>query len=377
MLDDRPMALWIVFLAMTALAVLAVLLPLARRRVAVEGGDAAVYRDQLAEIDQDRARGVIGVAEAEAARVEVARRLIAASERPLPDAAEATALRNRRRVAAVLALAGLPLVAAGIYGVLGRPDLPDRPLAARQAEPLQERPLADLIAKVEAELARRPNDGQGWDAIAPVYLRTGQAAKAAEAYANAIRLLGSTSEREAGHGEALSLLAEGKVTPEAKAAFERALALDPKEPRARFYLGQAAEQGGDRAEAADIYRALLADAPADAPWRETARAALARAALGEEGKAPAVDPAALENVSPEQRLATIRGMVEGLDARLKTAPRDLGGQLRLVRAWTMLGEAEKAKAAAETARGAFADDPEALRRISDLLLGLGLEEKPA
>ncbi len=338
-LDDARMMLGLIFLVMTAAAVLAVLLPLGRRRAGTEGGEEAVYRDQLTEIERDSARGTIGPAEAEAARVEVARRLIAASERAPATVAGTGMSKFRRRAVAVFALAGLPLAAAGLYSVLGRPDLPDRPLAARATDQGADSALADLLARVEAELAKRPDDGQGWEVVAPVYLRSGQVEKAAIAYANAIRLLGSTAEREAGHGEALTLLAQGNVTPEARAAFERATALDPKQVRARFYLGRAAEQDADLPKAATIYRELLAAASPDAPYIRTVRDALAAVALGEEGQAPAVDPAALENVSPDQRLATIRGMVEGLGARLKEAPRDLGGQLRLVRAWSMLGEA--------------------------------------
>ncbi len=362
----------LVFILLTGVAVLAVLVPLARRREGrVAAGEAAVYRDQLAEIDRDLARGAIGGSEAEAARVEVARRLIAISEKAPENAQSSTA---RRRMVAVLALVALPLLAGGIYLSLGRPDLSDRPLAERRIE---DESLVALISRVESELARRPDDGQGWDVLAPVYLRAGQPGKAAEAYANAIRLLGATAAREAGRGESLVIAAQGKVSPEAKAAFERAVALDPKDARSRFYLGGAAEQAGDREAAADIYRRLLAEAGTDAAYVPMVREALARTALGDDGKAPAVDPAALEGVNPDQRLATIRGMVEGLEARLKNAPQDAGGQLRLIRAWAMLGEADKAKAAAANARTVFASDDKILRRISDLLIGLGLEEKPA
>jgi cytochrome c-type biogenesis protein CcmH len=122
---------------------------------------------------------------------------------------------------------------------------------------------------------------------------------------------------------------------------------------------------------------MLADAPPEAPWRGMVGQALAETALGAEGQAPAIDPKALEGVSPEQRLATIRGMVEGLAVRLNSEPGDLGGQLRLIRSWTMMGEPDKARAQGEAARAAFAKDPDALRRIGDLLLGLGLEDKPA
>lgn len=362
----------LVFILLTAVAVLAILVPLARRRERPEAaGEAVVYRDQLAEIDRDMARGAIGGSEAEAARVEVARRLIAASEKAPEGSQSSTA---RRRAVSILALVALPLLAGGIYLSLGRPDLPDRPLAERR---IDDESLVALISRVESELARRPDDGQGWDVLAPVYLRAGQPGKAAEAYANAIRLLGSSAEREAGRGESLAIAARGKISPEAKAAFERAVALDPKNARSRFYLGEAAEQAGDRRAAADIYRGLLAEAGADAAYVPMVREALARSALGDEGKAPAVDPAALEGVNPDQRLATIRGMVESLEARLKDAPQDVGGQLRLIRAWAMLGDAERAKAAAANARTVFASDGNVLRRISDLLLGLGLEEKPA
>jgi cytochrome c-type biogenesis protein CcmH len=276
---------------------------------------------------------------------------------------------------ALVGLIGLPLVAGGIYLALGRPDLRDLPLAMRQAAP--DNQLVELVARVEAALAQRPEDGQGWDVIAPAYLGLGQAAKAAEAYAKAIRLLGSTANREAGRGEALALLEGGKVSADARAAFERALSLEPDLPRANFYLARAAEQDGNNAAASDIYRKLLKESPPDAPYISMVREALARVALGTEGRGPAVDPVGLEGAAPEQRLATIRGMVERLAARLKDQPKDLGGRLRLIRAWTMLGEQDKARAAAAEAREALADDPAALRRISDLVLALGLEDKPA
>ncbi len=362
--------IWL-FLILTVLAVLAVLLPLARRPRVLAGGEAEVYRDQLDEIERDRARGAIGAEEAEAARVEVARRLLGTAGEP----SRAPAGSNlRRRIVAVVALALLPLAAGAIYLGLGRPDLPDRPLAARENTGPT---LPELVLKVEAELKQRPDDGRGWDVLAPVYLRMGQGEKAANAYANAVRLLGSTAEREAGWGEALALAANGKVTPEAMAAFERALALDPKHARSLFYVGLGAEQAGDPARASTTWRLMLADAPENAPYAAAVREALSRLALGEDGQMPAIDPAALENVSPEQRVATIRGMVEGLAARLKDDPKDIGGQLRLIRAWTMLGERDQAKAAGDAARAAFSGDDAAQRRISDLMLALELEDKPA
>lgn len=375
MLDDARMMFVLILIAMTALAVLAILVPLARRPDLRDGGEEAVYRDQLAEIERDREEGRIDSREAEAARTEVARRLLAVAGTGAP-VENAGSSRARRRAVAVLALLVLPVAAGAIYSAMGRPDLPDLPLASRE-DAAQERELAALVSRVESELAKRPDDGQGWEVVAPVYLRMGQPDKAAKAYENAIRLLGSTAEREAGHGEALTILAKGRVSPEAQAAFRRSVALDPRAPRAHFYLARAAEQEGDAAAAAQIYRDLLQQASADAPYLGMVREALAAVSLGEEGRGPAVDPKTLENVTPDQRLATIRGMVEGLEARLNAEPDDLGGQLRLIRAWSMFGEDDRAKAAAEKARTAFANDPDALRRIGDLLLALGVEDKPA
>jgi cytochrome c-type biogenesis protein CcmH len=372
------MGLSIVFLVMTATAAMAVLWPLSRRRDAQGGSDLAVYRDQLAEIERDRARGTLLSTEAEAAHVEVARRLLAAAEIAKADhVSDLAGLRRRRKIVALVALIGVPLVSAGVYMAVGRPDLPDRPLAARLSEPPAAQGLPDLVARVESELQRRPEDGRGWDVIAPVYLRIGRPQDAATAYGNAIRLLGPSAEREAGLGEALVLAANGTVNAEAKAAFERALALQSGMPRARFYLARAEEQAGRSDAAADIYRDLIASAPEGAAWLDAAREALAETALGQEGRGPMVDAEALASATPEQRLATIRGMVEGLEERLNNAPRDLGGQLRLVRAWAMLGDASRAQSAARAARAAFEGDAGAVRRIDDLLLGLGLKDRPA
>jgi cytochrome c-type biogenesis protein CcmH len=374
------MILGIVLTLMTAAAVLCVLWPLARARSvlpASQSGEAAVYRDQLSEIERDQARGLIGTSEASAARTEIARRLIAASEAPPAPEASGHAATRRRRVAALLALVALPVAATIAYGALGRPDLPDLPLAARQEAAPEQAGILDLVARVEAEIARNPQDGRGWDVLAPVYMRLSRLDDAAKAYAEAIRLLGTSASREAGLGEALTIANQGQVTPDAKAAFQRAVQLEPDTANARFYLAQAAEQEGDGQAAANLYRELLADAAPDAPWRDTVKRALASAALGSDGQMPVVDPQTLAGQSPEDRLATIRGMVEGLENRLKDAPADLPGQLRLIRAWSMLGDAGRARAALAVARGVFADEATALRRINDLALGLDLEGNPA
>src|SRR4051794_11998938 len=170
------MALSLVFALMTAAAIFAVLWPLGHVRVtAAAGNDIAVYRDQLDEIARDRASGLIGEAEAEAARVEVSRRLIAAADAQERSAAtSATGGTFRRRAAAVAVLVALPALAAALYLKVGSPQLPGQPLATRAAAPVQDRTLDTLVAQVEEHLAKNPDDGRGWEVVAPVYMRLGR-----------------------------------------------------------------------------------------------------------------------------------------------------------------------------------------------------------
>ncbi|HLH95988.1 MAG TPA: c-type cytochrome biogenesis protein CcmI [Xanthobacteraceae bacterium] len=365
------MILWILFALMTAMAILAVLWPLARGQAKHRSGsDLAVYRDQLAEIQRDRTAGQIGEAEAEAARIEVSRRLIgaadAASAAPAP---LGSAIANwHRRVVAIIALVLLPLGAVGFYLKIGSPGLPGQPLSARAAE-IQDHSIEHLVAQVEEHLAANPDDARGWEVIAPVYLRLGRYDDAVKARRNVLRLAGESAARQADLGEALVGAANGIVTVEAKAAFERAVALDPQDVKSRYFLGLAAEQDGRRDEAAATWRSMLATAPEGADWTGFVRGELARI---EGGPGPA-DVAAASNMSPDQRTAMIRGMVQKLADQLHKDGSDLEGWLRLVRSYMVLGERDKALAAAGDARHALASDPEKLRRIDELVKGLGLE----
>jgi cytochrome c-type biogenesis protein CcmH len=165
------------------------------------------------------------------------------------------------------------------------------------------------------------------------------------------------------------MAANGTVTEEAKAAFARAVALDGENVKARYYLGVAAEQAGNPADAARIWRAMVEGAPAEAPWADFIRHEIARVTPGpNEG-----DVAAATELDPEQRMAMIRGMVERLASKLRDDGSDLEGWLRLVRSYMVLGEREKAIAAAGEARRALAGDPQKLRQLDELVKGLGLE----
>jgi len=368
------MTLWFVLAMMTAAAVFAVLWPLGRRHAAISAGnDVRVYRDQLEEIDHDRAAGRIGDAEAEAARVEVSRRLLAAAERGAATPA-ALSLWWRRAVAAA-ALILLPVGSGALYLALGSPSLPGQPLAARLG-PQGIPPIAQLVAQIEAQLEREPRDGRGWEVLAPVYMQLGRFEDAARAWRNTLAYSGSSGQRESGLGEALTAAANGMVTAEAKKAFERAVALDADDAKARYFLGLSAEQDGHPAEAAAIWRALLASAPADVAWAGFVRDELARLDNTPPVKSPgpsAEDVAAAAALSPEQRQQMILDMVEGLANRLKTDGDDIEGWLRLVRAYTVLGEHDKARSAVSDARRAIGNDADKLRRLDDLVKGLGLE----
>jgi len=372
---DKTMALWFPLALMTAAAVFVVLWPLGRRRVSlVAGGDVAVYRDQMRELERDRAAGLIGLAEADAARVEVSRRLIAAA-----DAAErappAAASPWRRRFAAVAAGVALPIGALGLYLALGAPGLPDQPLAARTNGQPNNHSLASMLAQIEAHLERNPQDGRGWQVVGPVYMRIGRFDDAVKARRNALRLLGPSAPREADLGEALVAAANGVVTADAKAAFDRALAFEPADPRARFFVGLAAEQDGQQAQAAAIWRDLLAHAPADAPWAPVVRESLARLD-GQPAAAPGpsdADVAAAADLSAEQRTRMVRGMVARLAERLAHDGSDLDGWVRLVRAYAVLGENDRARGAAADARRALADDADKLRRLDEVVKGLAPE----
>ncbi|MCJ8143884.1 c-type cytochrome biogenesis protein CcmI [Ancylobacter sp. A5.8] len=370
------MLLWTAISLMTGAAILAVLWPLRSRDAEVGSAveaDIAVYRDQLAEIERDRANGLIGEAEGEAARAELGRRILRV-------AGEAELLRPQRsdfhrRTVAVIALVLLPVAAGATYLALGSPQLGGQPLAARLEGAPQQNDVAILIRKVETHLEANPQDGRGYEVVAPIYMRIGRVDDAVRAWGNAIRLLGSSPQRQTGLGEALLSQSGGVVTADAKAAFQQALADDPSDPKARYYLGLAAEQDGKPQEAAVIWTRLAAESPADAPWQPLLRTALAR--VGAEPPPPASGPsaadvAAAQAMSPEQRATMVRGMVEGLEQRLAQDGNDIDGWLRLMRAWSVLGDTAKAKAAAGDARAQFAKDDGALGRIDALSRELGL-----
>ena len=355
--------LWVVLAGMTGLAALAAVWPLVRgaRRGASVPTDAAFYKAQLGEIERDVARGFLPADEAAGARVEAARRLIAASA-PAADGAVADAPGLRRWWAIAIVVAA-PVVALALYADLGRPDLPDAPLAQRKVDLRGMAGVEAALAHVEQQLAANPDNGPVWALVAPVYMKLGRFDDAVEAYKQSLRLNGEDAFVRADYGEALVGAAGGIVTADARAAFDKALAEKPGLPSARFYLGLAAEQDGDLPKAISTYRALLADAPPQAPWTPALQARLA-ALTGDGAAAPTQgDPGQNE---------MIRGMVERLAARLATDGGAAADWQKLIRAYTVLHETDKAKDALASARKALAGDASAGQQLDALARELGI-----
>src|SRR5580693_1783148 len=357
---------WFVQAGMAACVVLAALWTLLRpappMKMDPAANEAAFYKAQLEEIRRDVERGLLPQGEAESARAEAARRLIASASEPSEAVAPA---RGTRFAAAALIAIGLPAVAFPLYARLGQPMMPDEPLASRKVAPQADGGIEAAVAAVEAQLAVKPDDGKGWAVIAPVYMRLERYSDAMHAYAEALRILGEDPLRRAAYGEALVAAAGGVVTDEAHQAFDRALSDQPGQPQARYYLALAAEQDGRKADAIRDYQALLADSPADAPWRSVVNTRLA-ALKGE--PAPATDAAAI----PDAQRPMIEGMVSKLATRLASNGGGVDEWSRLIRAYTVLHEADKAKAALVDAHKALASDANAVASLDALARNLGL-----
>jgi cytochrome c-type biogenesis protein CcmH len=286
----------------------------------------------------------------------------------------------------LVALILLPIGAVGLYLVLGSPQLPGEPARARISTPQGGQSIAVLVSQIEAHLERNPNDARGYEVLAPIYLRIGRFDEAVAAWRKLIALEGDNAARESDLGEALTAAANGVVTDEAKAAFEKAAKLDPADPKPQFYRGMAAEQDGNKAKAVAIWSDMLKAAPTGAPWIDNVKAAIVRlggtppqvAASATPPAAAAPSPnaeqvAAASQMSAQDRDAMIRGMVARLADKLKNDGNDVDGWQRLLRAYVVLGDRDKAQAAAGDARRALAGDPDKLRQIEDVIKSLNLQ----
>ena len=383
----------LVFAAVAAAAILAMCWPLlAGVATPPERGqfDRAVYRDQLRELDRDIARGVLSGAEAEPTRLEIQRRLLS-----VDNPQSVSGLRSARRPGVAAAMSLFVLIAAvALYLQVGTPLLPDAPFAAHSpssaAQP--DRPQRDLrvaAAKLAKRLQADPNNPLGWLLYARTESMLGDWEKAGDAYRRAISLGRTSPAVYAGLGEMLVLSMGGIVAPAAHDAFAKALAEDPKNEVARYYLALADAQAGEEQRAIDSWMSLAASMPEDSPMREQIANGIQQAAREGGIAAPTMPKgmpappatvtggpsqdqmAAAAQMTPTERATMIRGMVAQLAAKLQTAPNDLDGWMRLGRAYAVLGEIDKASDAyAHAAKLKPGDLDVRLQAIGMLLGGL-------
>lgn len=406
---------WILAAALTAITALAILSPLRRGRggaAPAAAYDLRVYRDQLAEVERDLDRGVIGPDDAQRLRAEIGRKVLDADRRA---ALSAPATRGGRALWPAVALAAMLAGAVALYlreGVPGAPDMPlaerfaaadaayrDRPTQAEAEAAAPARPAPDLsqadpeylamIDQLRDAVGRNPDDQQGLALLASNEMRLGNLAAARAAQQRLVDLRGDQADAVQLMQLATLMVdaAGGVVTPEAEAVLRRALTLDPTQPQARYLQGVLLIQNGRPDRAFPLWRGLLDEGPEGAPWIAPIRAAiqdLAWLAGDDEYRAPAPPAAdlpgpdadalaAAEDLSPEDRARMIQDMVDRLQQRLATQGGSPEEWARLIAALAMLDQRDQATAILTEARQRFGGAPDALAPIERAATEAGLD----
>jgi len=381
----------LLFLLATAFAIALLAFPFIRRDEVQDrrAFDLSVYRDQLAELDRDLERGVIDAEASRAAKVEIERRILAlAADEEQIEATPTVSASKFGLVSTAALVISVPLASALLYLQLGTPDMPDQPLAARIIPEQNQSGEASVLANIQeirGRLEAAPEDGELWALLARTQLAAGLYGDAAGSFNKAISYEEDDLVLRAQLGEAMVYAAEGQVTPRAVEVFEEVVSIAPNEPRARYYLGMAMAQEGNIDGALAGWSDLLASSPANAPWRQQIIGAV-RSMLQNVGR-PAdevvaslpdgipvgeesgiTSQAGLKTLAPDEQNEQIRGMVEGLAARLENEPGDVEGWVMLGRSRMVLGEPEAAKEAFEQAIELAPDQPEILVAYAATLL---------
>jgi len=376
------MVLWAILAVLTAVVITVVCLPLVRPKKqehAAAQSDAEIYKAQLAEIEEERERGVLSASEAEAARIEVSRRLLRSTNNEAKAGRPGLFSKENDRALAATVIA-IPALALSGYLVLGSPMLPQQPHAASAQQSTGARGVAEMISQVEERLRSHPDDGAGWDVIAPVYLRQQDYHDAVFAFQQALRLNGENAARLEGLGEAMVLRDNGQVSETARMAFTRALARDPESLKSRFWLAISDEQNGKLEQAAEAYKQILNASPEGAPWRAMVgtRLAIVQQRLDPSGaRAPSLSPEAMrsaESMTQEERAQMIENMVANLSDRLANSGGTAQEWAQLITALVVLGRVEQARAIADEALVAFADEPQLLPVIQEAMIRSGLSQ---
>lgn len=354
--------------AITLLAVgvaAALIMPLLRSSAKSTAQDPRlyIYKQQLTEVDRDLAAKMIAPAEAEAARLEISRRLLAID----PPSAPAGVPQRRAPLLALWLAVTVPLSALALYAFLGSPGTPDQPHAAsagrvdKVLSALEEANLRLAVETNRKKLLANPNDISAWLGLAKALQGQGRSADAVDALSKALIVSNGDPNIRGIYGEALMLAANGIVTKESREAFTGVLAERPSDPRARYFLSLGDWQDGKHHEALTAWSKLAAEAKAEDGWVGLVRERITLAAreIGEDpdkylprlpedfaGNGPSNDDLAMANrMGVAGREAAIRSMVDGLAARLEKEPNDPAGWQRLARSYSVLGESEKEIAA--------------------------------
>lgn len=298
--------------------------------------DVAVFKDQLAELEEEHAEGLIDDAGLEAARLEIQRRLLAAAQAGEEQANPLT-LRARRILGAALALS-LVVFGGGLYALLGSPAMPDRPYIDRLAQRLgadveTAQNLQDEVARLTERLGRTPKDANAWLLLGRAQRQLGRHAEGALSLRQALMNGERDPEVIVEMAESQVYAAQGEIAPDVRQAFETALLARPDHPKALYFLGLERLQENDAKGALKHWNRLLALSPADAPWLPMVKQRVAEAEARLSGKMPTA-----EGGAPD-----VGAMLAKLEARLKANPKDVQGWSMLGRSYAALGDIEKAR----------------------------------
>lgn len=374
--------IWFILSLILLLAVLTLVWPFLRReapeRRHVDQG-LGVYRQQLDELAADAARGAVGKTDAESMEIEIKRRMLRLGRTEGKSPVNSESGKAFRPAAVFLAIA-VPVACIGLYLDLGSPENPSRPLASRdiaaERTALQNQDAGALVQRLVAALQEQPENLDGWILLATTLSRMERYEQAAETFLKASILAPNTAELFVSAGENFYFAAEGHVSDTAALAFDKAYAIDPLNPGARYYLALRDAQAGDMNIALDKWIALYRDSPAEAPFMPVLKnrieqtAAETGADLGDQlvdketiqsSPGPtSEDIANAADMTPEERQAMITSMVEGLAARMAETP-DYEGLMRLGQVYGTLGEHGRAADAYARARAQRPDDLAALQ----------------
>ena len=364
---------------------------------------------KLDEVERKYRIGMLNGLEARWAATEVEINTLAAARSEAPRPVSRSTVWRKRAAAACVAAAMISSL--GAYAVNGSPQLPGvsylvqalvpasvantaEPAAVQSAAPVPAPRLEGVVGRLVAQLEKTPSNADGWRMLGLSYANLGRYAEAARAYERALELKPEDAVVASARGEVLVRAADGRVTPEALESFRSALKRRPEDPRARFFVGLEKHQRGDAKAAVHDWVDLLKLAPSGAAWtgelRQRVLAVAQQAGVNVEDQlaqsvltqdvaqaTPPKGPSAediqnADQMSPEDRMTMIRGMVDGLDERLQQSPNDPDGWIRLIRSRLVLREPEKAQAALARAMEAFADAPATRDRIKQAAAAMGV-----